>query len=87
MPQGKYYILKAGDRQVGGVMTSPDPKVPPMWLPYISVEDADATLQRAEKNGGKVISKPQEIEGIGRFGIMADDQGAVVGVITPTVRG
>lgn len=86
MPQGQYYILKAGDRQVGGVMTSPDPKVPPMWLPYISVEDADATLKRAEKNGGKVISKPQEIEGIGRFGIIADDQGAVVGIIKPAPR-
>jgi len=87
MPTGKYYVLKTDDdRSLGGVMTSPDPKVPPMWLPYISVEDTDATLTRAEQNGGKVIAKPQDVEGVGRFGIIADDQGAVVGVIKPAAR-
>ncbi len=84
MPNGTYHILKAEkDRSTGGVMTSPDPKVPPMWLSFIEVDDADATLERAKANGGKVIKEPIDVENIGRFGIIADDQGAVVGVIKP----
>lgn len=84
MPQGKYYILKADkDRSLGGVMTSPDPKIPPMWLPYIAVDDADQTLKRAASNGGKVLNEPMDMPGVGRFGVIADNQGAVVGIIKP----
>ncbi|MEM6990316.1 MAG: VOC family protein [Myxococcota bacterium] len=84
MPEGTYHILKADkDRSTGGVMTSPDPKVPPMWLSYISVDDTDATLERAKKNGGKVIKEAFDMENIGRIGIIADNQGAVIGVIKP----
>lgn len=88
VPEGKYYILKAeDDRSLGGVMSSPDPKVPPMWLSYIEVDDPDAALARAERHGGKIIKAAETMENIGRFGIMADDQGAVVGVIKPAARG
>ncbi|MBL4684091.1 MAG: VOC family protein [Nannocystaceae bacterium] len=79
-----YYILKAEkERSTGGVMTSPDPRVPPMWLSYIAVDDVDGAVERASSNGGKTIKAPMDVENIGRFGIIADDQGAVVGVITP----
>jgi predicted enzyme related to lactoylglutathione lyase len=83
MPQGKYYLLKIGESSMGGLMTSPDPKVPAMWLPFIAVDDCDETVTRAKTHGGDVKSEPKSIDGIGRFSILADTGGAVVGVIAP----
>ena len=81
---GKYYVLRgSGDQPMGGVMTSPDPKVPPMWLSFVDVDDPDATLTRAQNNGGKIIKPAADMPGIGRFGVFADDQGAVLAVIRP----
>ena len=54
-----------------------------MWVSYVSVDDTDAALDRATANGGKVLKDAVTMDGIGRFGIFADDQGAVIGVIKP----
>lgn len=82
MPQGPYHMFKAADGEtVAGLMTRPDPKVPPMWLPYLAVDDVDATVARARRNGGAVHAEPMSVEGVGRFAIIADRQGAVAGVI------
>lgn len=83
MPQGPYYVLKQGDRSCGGVMTSPVAEAPAMWLPYICVDDPDAVGKRAEANGGEIKNPTMEVEGVGRFCIVADNAGAIVGVIAP----
>jgi predicted enzyme related to lactoylglutathione lyase len=84
---GPYYIFKFDGTQVGGALTSPPKdKVPPMWLPYLRVDDADAAVARAKAMGGRVIADVMNVEGIGRFGIVADRQGAVLGLIKPAPR-
>jgi predicted enzyme related to lactoylglutathione lyase len=83
MPTGPYHVLKVGEESVAGVMASPDPKVPPMWLPYLAVDDADATIARARGQQGSVHMEPMTVENVGRFGIVADRQGAVLGVLKP----
>ena len=50
---------------------------------YITVDDCDETLARAKQNGATVISDPVDAEGVGRFGILRDPLGGMIGVIKP----
>lgn len=86
MPSGPYHVYKREDASVAGLMTRPDAKIPPMWLPYLEVDDVDAVVQRARSNGGAVHAEPMSVEGVGRFAIIADRQGAVAGVIASASR-
>ncbi|MEZ4236913.1 MAG: VOC family protein [Myxococcota bacterium] len=81
MPSGPYHMLQVEDTAVAGVMTSPDAKVPPMWLPYLLVEDVDQVVANARRLGGAVHAEPMSVEGVGRFAIVADRQGLVAGVL------
>lgn len=51
-------------------------KLPPQWLIYITVEDADASAEKAEANGGSIIDGPRDMGG-GRFCVIKDPAGAV----------
>jgi uncharacterized protein len=83
MSTGDYHVLKNADGGQGGVMTSPMPGVPAMWLPYVAIDDTDAAVERAKRMGGSVKLEPNTIEGIGRLAIVSDSVGAVIGLITP----
>ena len=54
-----------------------------MWLQYITVDDCYETLARAKQNGATVISDPVDAEGVGRFAILRDPLGGMIGVIKP----
>ncbi len=53
-----------------------DAGVPPTWNSYISVEDADATLERAKALGATVHAPAFDVMGAGRMGVVQDPQGA-----------
>lgn len=77
-PGEPYGLCFLGGKDMAGIMKSMAPaNVPPHWLPYISVEDVDASSDKTTKLGGKVISKPMDIPNVGRFAVVADPQGAV----------
>ncbi len=80
-PGGTYHLLNRDGMQRAGVMRSPDPKTPTMWLPYIAVADTDTTAARAAELGAKVLMPPTDIPGVGRFAMLLDPVGAVVAVI------
>ena len=80
---GKYTIFKRGDTDVAGGMTKPDKDIPSMWLPYAAVPDCDAAVERAKQHKGQVKMGPIDAEGIGRFAVLIDSQGAALGVIQP----
>jgi predicted enzyme related to lactoylglutathione lyase len=82
MPNGTYYIFKDGENMRGGMLQAPSSDIPTMWLQYITVEDCDETLARAKKNGATVIAEPMDAEP-GRFAILRDPIGAMIGVIKP----
>jgi predicted enzyme related to lactoylglutathione lyase len=81
-----YTMWVAGETPVGGVMTLPaaaaEMGAPPNWLSYIEVPDVDTTVTEATKMGGTVLNPAKTAEGVGRFAILADPQGAVFAVIT-----
>ena len=81
-PGGDYHILESRDGVGRGGVTHHLPKdVPPHWLPYVEVDDPDATIARAKKLGAKIPVAPEDIPGIGRFGVLEDPTGAVLAVM------
>lgn len=83
MPDGDYFLLKDGDRMVGGAMQSRVAEAPAMWLPWVQVDDVDGTVARATSKGGDVKAPAFDVPGIGYMSIIGDNAGAVIGVITP----
>ena len=86
MPDGTYNVLEKDGVPRAGIMTSPLPNVPPMWLPYVAVDDCDAAAARAKKQGGAEHVPPTDIPDVGRFAILADTSGATFGVLKPASR-
>lgn len=80
MADTTYVVVKAGGKELGGVMPTNCEDVPSHWLSYVSVEDVDAAANLAKENGGTVPVGPLEIPNVGRFAIIADPDGAHVSV-------
>lgn len=87
MAGNAYTILSAGDSPVGGMMTLPkeacDEGARPGWIGYIGVDDVDAYTAKVKTAGGKVLRAPDDIPGVGRFGVVADPNGAAFVLFTP----
>ena len=83
MPGGPYHLVKVGDTSVAGIMSLPAdaPHMPPAWGCYVTVDNAEETAGECEALGGKVLVKPTDIPGVGRFAVLQDPQGAVISVI------
>jgi uncharacterized protein len=82
-PQGTYYLLKKGEVMRGGLMRSPMPDTPPLWVPYVAVADCDATADKASSLGAQVIVPPTDIPNVGRFATLIDAQGACIAFMKP----
>ena len=82
-----YTILSANGAAVGGMMPLPDDAkamgVPPCWTGYIGSADVDADVKRVTAAGGSLRKPVWEIDGVGRFGVVADPHGAVFVLMTP----
>ena len=85
-PGGVYQVLSKGGVERGGVTHWLAPGAPPHWLPYVHVDDVDATLGRATRHGGTVLFGPEEIPGVGRLGGFTDPTGAALAMIKPKPR-
>jgi predicted enzyme related to lactoylglutathione lyase len=60
--------------------------VRPYWLPYVASDDVDATIDRAKKRGARIPRGPENIPGIGRFGVLEDPSGAELAILKPLPR-
>lgn len=70
-----------GGVPIGGMMAlPPGAPMPSHWLGYFSVTDCDATAARAAELGARTFVPPTAIEGMGRFAVFADPQGAAFAV-------
>jgi uncharacterized protein len=78
-------MFELGDRGVGSVMDMPPgipAEVPAFWMAIFAVEDTDASAAKATELGGQLTVPPFDIEGVGRFAVLADPQGVGFGIIT-----
>jgi predicted enzyme related to lactoylglutathione lyase len=80
----EYTIAKAGDRDVAGIMAVPpgSESMPAIWGSYVTVDDVDARTARAEELGVKVCVPPRDIPNVGRFSVIGDPQGIMLGLIS-----
>jgi predicted enzyme related to lactoylglutathione lyase len=85
-PAGTYHILSRGGVDRGGATSHLPPGARPLWLPYVAVDDVDATAARAKTNGGIVSMGPEDVPGVGRIGALEDPTGAALGMIKPLPR-
>ena len=81
---GGYTLMRRGGADVCGIYGMPaGPRAIPAWASWVSVEDADAAVARALELGGTTVRETLEVAGLGRSGVVADPQGAVVGLWQP----
>jgi predicted enzyme related to lactoylglutathione lyase len=79
-----YTMVRLGDKELGGMYALTDELksqgVPPHWLSYISVDDANESTDRAEKAGAEIKMGPIDVHDIGRMSVIQDPTGAVFAV-------
>ena len=80
-PSG-YLHIKNGEQHIGGIPPAShrQPGVPAHWMAYFQVDDVDTTASRAKEMGAKLHLPPMTMEGVGRFSVIADPQGAVFAI-------
>jgi predicted enzyme related to lactoylglutathione lyase len=82
-----YHIISRGGADRGGVTALGPDEGPAHWLPYVTVDDVDRTMSRARERGATVELAPQDIPGIGRYGVFRDPTGAALAIMKPQPRG
>jgi uncharacterized protein len=83
-PEMTYTFVKLKNQSVGGLSAlSKDmlaQGVPPHWLPFVNVTDADAIAKKASQAGGKVLYAPMDVLDVGRMGVLQDPTGAQLAI-------
>ena len=82
VPMGdkNYTLYFTGNGGIGGGIFDPPEGVPRQMVSYINVEEIEPIVEKAEKNGGKVLIPKQEVPGTGWFALVADPDGNAFGV-------
>jgi predicted enzyme related to lactoylglutathione lyase len=79
-------LTLAPEAPIAGVMALPEEAqlggAPPHWLGYVHTDDLDATLARATELGANTLAQV-DVPKVGRMGVFADPQGAVIAVFQP----
>lgn len=79
---GNYVILSNRDHQAAGLCLQGEEQrlqgIPPSWLSYVSVADADATAAKARELGAQVLHGPFDVMEEGRMAVLRDPTGAVL---------
>lgn len=79
-PPYTLFKMDANDMGVGGMAQPLHQGVPTHWVPYVVVDDVDASLVKASELGAKVILPTTSIGEVGRIAVIKDPQGATIGL-------
>ena len=80
-PMGVSAFFGRHGAQLGGMFTMPPGMpMPPNWIQYIRVDDADAAAERVKANGGQILNGPMDVPGGNRIAQCMDPQGATFAV-------
>jgi predicted enzyme related to lactoylglutathione lyase len=80
----RYELFYVGEAGVGGITGMPPgvpDEAPAHWQTVFAVADCDAAVAAAQEHGGAVLMPPTDMEGVGRFAVVCDPQGAQFGLI------
>lgn len=80
---GGYRMFELRGTPVAGVAPIMTAGHPPSWTTYISVADADETIDKVRDAGGSVIVEPMDIMTVGRMAAFADPTGAITAIWQP----
>jgi len=82
------YLIFSAEAPAAGLMALPEAAksqgAPPHWMSYVYTPALDATCQKLESLGGKILMPAEAIPEVGRFSVLQDPQGAVIGLMEPT---
>jgi predicted enzyme related to lactoylglutathione lyase len=80
-PSEVYTMLKLDGKEVGALYRMPSEMtsagVPPHWLSYVSVTNADESAAKAKELGGTLMKEPFDVMTVGRMAVVQDPTGAV----------
>ena len=88
-PSGsEHFLLASGNYARASVNTSPPGgKTGPLWINFVRVEKADQMAARAVTLGGRVLVAPRPDRHGGKLAVVADPQGAALGLMEWTEEG
>ncbi|HUP59973.1 MAG TPA: VOC family protein [Thermoanaerobaculia bacterium] len=77
-PDGNYYIFTKNGKDCAAMyqLTPEMAGMPPNWMSYVSVTNADAVAEQIKSLGGNVVKAPFDVMDQGRMAVIADPQGA-----------
>jgi predicted enzyme related to lactoylglutathione lyase len=82
-PSG-YLHIKNGEAFIGGIPpVGPQAGVPSHWLLYFLASDCDGASAKAKSLGANIYYGPTTMEGVGRWAVVADPQGAAFAIFQP----
>lgn len=84
-PGMEYTVVKAGNEGVGGIMERrPDMgDVLPFWTLYFNSRNADETVRKAERMGGKICMPVTAVPNVGKIAAITSPQGVNFCIIQP----
>ena len=80
-PAPGYHVFGREGEMLGGITGLEPGDTAPRWMPYITVDDLDATLAKVEGLGGTVVMPQMPLpDECGRIAIIKDPQGVMTGL-------
>ena len=79
-PDYTLFKLDPNSMGLGGMMQTRHPEMSAEWIPYVAVDDVEASLAKALKLGAKACLPVTPIPDVGRIAVIKDPQGAMIGL-------
>nr|WP_321513482.1 VOC family protein [uncultured Pseudodesulfovibrio sp.] len=76
----QYRLLSTNGRIRAGIVSTQRVDIAPQWVPYVAVENIQATMELIRANGGRILLEPQMDVTSGRLALFSDPTGAVLGI-------
>ncbi len=86
-PDSVYTMLSKDGKSVAGLYAMNEEQrgmgMPPTWISYVSVADAEATAAKAKALGGQVMAEPFDVMDSGRMAVIQGPTGEVFNIWQP----
>jgi predicted enzyme related to lactoylglutathione lyase len=84
LPEMNYATFEAEGGPGGGLNPVENNQPAPIMV-YIHTDDIDASMQKIQKSGGKLVRPTDEVPGMGQFAFFSDPTGNILALWRPTM--